>query len=153
MSDRCSFGIIVFHTLKRYIEFANRIRTKMTVLYFSHDQTMGSSLILFKSSSICVGHSNLSLVASFVGQPLAHANNPVSLCTMEKWFVLLLLFSIDINQTNIICNTIVICMKRYKFARVVTYRSNLAIVFTASLLSGKRPNAKVLRFSVLWLIS
>ncbi len=46
---------------------------------------------------------------------------------------------IDINQTNIICNTIVICMIRYKFAKVVTYRSNLAIVFTASLLSGKRP--------------
>jgi hypothetical protein len=56
---------------------------------------------------------------------------------------------IDINQTNIICNTIVICMIHYKFAKVVTYCSNLAIVFTASLLSGKRPIAKFLRSSVL----
>jgi hypothetical protein len=41
-----------------------------------------SSLILFKSSSICFGHSNLSLVASFVGRLLAHANSPLSSCTM-----------------------------------------------------------------------
>ncbi len=93
-----------------------------------------SSLILLKSSSICFGHSNLSLVASFVGWPFAHANNPLSSCFMKKWFVLLLLFSIGINQTNIFCNMIVICMICYKFATVVTYHFNLAIVCTASLL-------------------
>jgi hypothetical protein len=41
-SDGCSFGIGVFYTLKRYIDFANRIWTKMTVLHFSHDYTMGA---------------------------------------------------------------------------------------------------------------
>jgi hypothetical protein len=41
-SDECSFGIGVFYTLKRYIDFANRIWTKMTVLHFSHDYSMGA---------------------------------------------------------------------------------------------------------------